>query len=187
MRKRAAFLPIILFVSASVAGAADVGFDLNINVGNQPRQVAVPPPPVMVPVPVPPPVVMEEPPMFIAPSSLGFYAAVGVPYDLFYVSGAYYLYRGNGWYQAPRYNGPWVGVSYRRLPPGLRRHKFEKIRHYRDEEYRMYRGGETYRGRHFRPEKEWKERRKEDRERWKEDKRAEKEDRKRHKHHRDND
>lgn len=188
MKKHAVLLPAVFLMSASVALAADVGFDLNINVGNQPRHAPPPPPPavvVPVPAPVPPPVYVEEPPMFIAPPSLGFYAAVGVPYDLFYLSGTYYLYRDNGWYRAPRYNGPWAAVPYRRLPPGLRRHRFEQIRHYRDSEYERYRGGESYRGRYFKPEKEWKERRKEEHEEWKEERRAEKEDRKWRKHGRD--
>ena len=164
----------ILVLSASMAHAGDVGFDVNVNVGNRPPAT---------PVYVNPPVVIEEPPVFLVPPSLGFYVAVGVPYDLMFVSNVYYLYRGNTWYRAPHYNGPWVVAPYRSLPPGLRKHKFERIRYYRDEEYRRYHGNEThYGGRHFRPEKQWKEQRKEEHKQWKEDKKREKEERKQGKH-----
>lgn len=159
-------LSALLFVlaAASTAQATDVGFDLNINIGNRPKVVA--------PAPSPAPViVVEEPPEFIYPSSLGFYVAVGVPYDIFYVSNTYYLYRGNVWYRAAGYNGPWVVVRHDHLPRGLRKHKYEKIRMVRDEEYRIYREDrDRYRGRHFKPGKERKERHKEERGRDKEHK-----------------
>ena len=174
---------VLLSVLAMLCGAqqllaADVGFDLNLNIGNGRGGAAVP-----VAVPAPPPVVIEEPPQFIVPSALGFYVAVGVPYDLFYISNNYYLLRGNVWYRGSNYNGPWVAAPYRSLPPGLRRHKYDRIRYIRDEEYRRYREDEVhYRGKHFRPEKEWKERRKEEHQQWKEEKKWEKEERKQHKH-----
>lgn len=178
MKKSIMFLPLFVLFVASVSHASNVGFDLNVNVGNRGGGVAVP-----VPVPVPvasaPRFAIEEPPLFLAPPSLGFSVAVGIPYDMVYVSGNYYICQGDGWYRAPRYNGPWAPVSYRRLPPGLRKHKFERIRYMRDEEYRHYREeGDRYHGRHFRPGKEWKEQRKEAREDWKEEKRFDKEERK---------
>ena len=98
------------------------------------------------------------------------------------IDNSYYLYRDNHWFRAPYYNGPWRNVEHRQLPPGLRKHKFERIRYYRDEEYNRYRGDhDRYRGRHFKPNKEWKEERKEgkryEKEQRKEDKRHEKEER----------
>jgi hypothetical protein len=143
-----------------------------------------------VPVPVAPAprVVVEEPPLFLAPPSLGFSVAVGIPYDMVYVSGSYYLYQGDVWYRSPYYNGPWHVVKRKHLPPGLRKHKFDRIRYIRDEEYRHYRGNEArYRGRHFRPDKERKEHRKAEHERWKEEKKWEKEEHKRNKHGRRDD
>lgn len=174
--KRALMLATLLTASAAPAFAgSDVGFDLNINVGNRP-QVVVPAPPVAV---VPPRVVFEQPPVFIAPPNLGFYVGVDIPYDIFFISGRYYLYQGNSWYVAPDYNGPWGGVRYRSLPPGLRKYKMDRIRYYRDDEYRVYhQDHDHYRGRYFRPDKEWKERRKEEREQWKEERKWEKEERK---------
>jgi hypothetical protein len=130
-----------------------------------------------------PVVVIEEPPEFILPPSLGFYVSVGGPYDLFYIGTTYYLYRGGSWYRSSHYQGPWVATTYRRLPPGLRRHRYERIIRIRDEEYRHFqRDREHYRGRYYRPDKhEIKERRKEEKhemkERRKEEKREMKEER----------
>jgi hypothetical protein len=139
--------------------ASNVDFSVGINIGNQPR-VAVPVPvaPPATPVYAPPPVVIDEPPEFIAPPELGFYAAVGVPYDLFFVGSRYYLCRGNAWYAAPNYNGPWVSVRYKTLPWSLRRYPSERVRYFRDAGYRHYReGGNPYWERHhFHPEKRWK-------------------------------
>jgi len=181
--KKLLLVPMMAAILSAQPVLANVGFDMNINIGNGGgRQPAT----VVVPSPAPVSIVVEEPPEFIIPSALGFYVAVGIPYDMFYISNTYYVYRDNTWYRSPRYNGPWVATSYRRLPQGLRRHKFERIRYVRDEEYRRYRGdGDHYRGRHFRPDKhEIKEHRKEERERMKEERKWEKEERKWEKHER---
>jgi hypothetical protein len=152
MKKQILLTAMLLASTTQLAQASNVGVDLNINIGNHPGEV------VPVPVPAAPQVVIDEPPEFVLPPTLGFYAAVGVPYDLYLVGNNYYVCRGNVWYRSPRYNGPWDMVRYKALPPGLRRHRLEKIRYLRDEEYRMYRADEDhYRGKHFRPGKEWKE------------------------------
>lgn len=183
-----------LTLSASAVYAGNVGVDLNIHVGN-PSQPPPPPPPQQVIVrevaPPPPPrtVVIEEDVNFIYPESLGFYVAVGVPYDLFYVRSNYYMYRDGAWLRSASSRGPWIVMRQRELPPGLRRHQIERIRAYRNAEYDLYRRDrDHYRGRHFVSSKEeWKERRKEDKERWKEEKREEKEERKQRKHGRHDD
>lgn len=138
---------------------------------------------VNVPLPPLPVISLPAPPEFLMPPSLGFYVAVDVPHDIVLIGSTYYLYQDDRWYAGRHYDGPWRHVERRQLPPGLRKHKFERIRHYRDVEYRRYRADhDHYRGRHFKPEKEWKEERKqerrEDKERRKEDKRYEKEERK---------
>lgn len=181
--KKLLLLPVVATMLSAQPSLANVGFDLNVNIGGGRPPAPVPPPaPVVRPAPAPMEFFIEEPPEFIVPSALGFYVAVGVPYDLFYLSNTYYLYRNNTWYRAPRYNGPWVATSYRRLPPGLRRHKFEKIRHHRDHEYREYRdNGRHYQGRHFRPDRDEKEHRREERHQMKEERRWEKEERRREK------
>jgi hypothetical protein len=171
--KRLLVISAIAAASAAQAVcASDVGVDLNIRIGNQPPAVAVP-------VPAPAPVVViEEPPVFLYPPGLGFYVAVGVPYDLFFIDNHYYLYRGNAWHRARHYGGPWVEVRHKHLPPGLRRHRVERIRVIRDDEFRVYdRDRGHFRGKHFRPDKEGKERRKEEHERWKDEKKRDKEER----------
>src|SRR6266545_1567642 len=170
------FVVAALTVGASVACAGNVGVDLNIHLGNPQPQ------PVVVPVPPPPPVpalVIEEDVNFVYPETLGFYVAVGVPYDLFFVRNQYYLFRDGRWFMAPRSRGPWMVARHRDLPPGLRRHRIEQIRTIRNSEYDIYsRDREHYRGKHLHTAKEeWKEERREQRERWKEEKREEKEER----------
>ena len=120
---------MVLFGTASIAQA---GVGVSINVGG-------------------PPIVIAQPPDFIYPAELGFGVAVGEPYDMFYLGGVYYVYRGGGWYRAPYYGGGWVRA--RRLPPQLRRYNIVRIHEFRDREYRAYgRDREHYRGQHFRPE-----------------------------------
>ena len=169
MKKVAAISAFFVIASVSAAGASNVGFNVNVNVGNQPPAA---------PIYANPPVVVEEPPEFVMPPALGFYVAVGVPYDMMLVSNFYYVHKGNVWYRSPSYNGPWAVAPYKNLPPGIRKQRFEKIRYYRDEEYRRYHGNEAhYQGRHFRPEKELKERRKEERREIKEENKHEKDSR----------
>lgn len=125
----------VLIQSASLA-QAQISF--NINVGG-------------------PPVVIAQPPEFLYPPELGFGVAVGVPYDLYYLSGIYYIYRGGGWYRTTRYGGDWIRMRPRELPYELRRYRVARIHEYRDREYRVYTRDrmhyrERYRDRYFRPD-----------------------------------
>ena len=194
---------VILISSAQGVHASNIGVDLNINIGNQPRQVIVaepvyaPPAPVVVVDPVyapPAPVVLVEHDVdFIFPQSLGFYVAVGVPYDLFYLRNSYFMFSDGRWLRAPSSRGPWVVQRYRDLPPTLLRHRLERVREYRDREYGVYRRDrDHYRGRHFRRDREeWKEQQREmkaqrhdqrmyEKEQRRENKRFEKEERREH-------
>ena len=122
---------VALLQTASMAQASGISF--NINVGG-------------------PPIVISQPPEFIYPSELGFGVAVGVPYDMFYNSGIYYIYRGGGWYRTSSYGGSWVKIRHRELPPELRRYKIAKIHEFRDREYRSYsRDRNHYQGKRFIP------------------------------------
>ena len=124
----------VLLQTASMAQASDLSF--SINVGG-------------------PPVVLSQPPEFLYPPELGFGIAVGVPYDLFYFNGLYYIYRGGGWYRSGYWGGDWVRVRTRELPPEFRRYKIGRIHEFRDREYRFYaRDRDHYRGRHFNPREE---------------------------------
>ena len=116
-----------------------------------------PPPQILVPVPQsyppPPEVYFEQAPQFIYSPSLNAYVAVGVPYDLFYTGSEYYYFYGGNWYRSPYYDGPWVFAPRRAYPPMLMRYRIERIRHFRDTEYRRYqRDRGHYGGRFHRPE-----------------------------------
>lgn len=146
-------------VAISLTSAAWGGVNFNMSIG----------------IPLPG-VVFTETPEFIMPPSLGFYVAVGSPYDLYRVNNHYYLYRDNGWYRGQYYNGPWESVKHKRLPRVLRQHRHDQIRVIRDKEYRHYRNNhKRYRGKHFKPDKAWKEERKEDRRERKEERRENRE------------
>lgn len=170
----AGLVPMALALGVSAAYAGNVGVDMNIHLGNQP-QVVVPAP--VAPVPV---VSIEQDVNFVYPPQLGFYVAVGAPYDLFYVRNSYYLCRDGRWFRAPGSHGPWVATQFRDLPPGLRKHKLERIRAYRNAEYEVYRRDrDHYHGKHFMTGKEeWKAQRKAEKEYRKEAKREDKEYRK---------
>jgi hypothetical protein len=180
MTKTISLIATLLLLGFSSADASNVGVDLNVQIGNQP-----PPPVIIRERETPPPRVIERYENqtvyddydvdFIYPNKLGFYVGVGVPIDLFFINNLYFSYRNGSWYKAHNHRGPWVNVEYRHLPPGLRKHKLERIRYYRDHEYQVYnRDRDHYRGRHSRSEKgEWKEARKAEKHRDKEDRRYE--------------
>jgi hypothetical protein len=168
--KKAVLVIVMAVITATSSAQAEVS--VNVNVG-------VPAPRVVVS--APPAVIFDVAPHFIAPPSLGFYVGVDTPYDIIFSSDFYYLYYGNSWHRSRHHNGPWVDVPYRQLPPGIRRHRIEQIRSYRDREYRVYRNDrDHYRGRQFRPDHERKEElkdeRRHDREEIKDDRRRDKEE-----------
>ena len=140
MHKKVRFMATICFLvtGAAQGHAANVGFNANINIGNEPPQIA-----------------LVEEPEFISPPSLGFFVAVGIPYDMFYINSSYYLHRDNAWFRGSSYNGPWIGVrDDRRLPRGLRKYKYERIISIRDEEYGIFqRDRDHYKGNHRGPNK----------------------------------
>jgi len=171
----------ILSFSAQAVHAGNVGVDVNINLGGQPRQVIARAPVYAAPVEV---IRVDDDIQFVYPDALGFYVAVGVPYDLFYLQNSYFLFRDGRWLRAPSSRGPWVAQRERDLPRALRKQRIERMREYRNREYGVYnRDRDHYRGKHFRSGKEQsKEQRKDekrfDKEQKKDDKRYDKEQRK---------
>lgn len=142
MRKILLVLLAAALGGASPTLAADVGFDLNVHVGNR----------------SPAPIIVEEPPLFLVPATLGFQVAVGVPYDMFRVDGRYYLCKERVWYAAPGYDGPWTVIRRDRLPPGLAKRRYAEVIALRDEEYRYYkRDRDHYKRKTYRYAKEEKE------------------------------
>jgi len=98
----------------------------------------------------PPPVVVYSPPEMVMLPEPDMYVAVGVPYDIFFVSGHYYYFHGDHWFWGPGYGGPWTYVAVERLPPGLRRYKVKQLREFREREYRVYQvQGPNFGGRYF--------------------------------------
>ena len=173
--KKTALVLVIAAMAAASSAQAEVS--VNVNLG-------IPAPRVIVS--SPPSIRFDVAPHFIAPSRLGFYVGVDTPYDIIFSSDYYYLYYGNSWHRSGNYNGPWVEVPYRHLPPGIRKHRIEQIRSYRDREYREYRNNrDHYRGRQFRPDHERRGEWKDDRRQDKRERKEEKRDRKQHGHGRD--
>ena len=98
----------------------------------------------------PAPIIVQSPPTMILMPEPQMYVAVGVPYDIYFMSGRYYyLHRGH-WFWGPGYAGPWTYVAFQELPPGLRKFKVKELHHYREREYRVYRAaGPSFNGTHF--------------------------------------
>lgn len=76
---------------------------------------------------------------FIYPDELGFFVAVGVPYELCYIDRSYYLFNNGRWLRAHSRRGPWVAIGYRELPGALRQHRIERIRDYCQHGYAPHR------------------------------------------------
>jgi hypothetical protein len=139
--KRIVFLLLaVALMAVPSVQASDVGFNLDLHIGSHPD----------------PPFVVHERPMFLAPAELGFHVAVGVPYDMFFVSGSYYVCRDNHWYRGPSYNGPWQGVGPKHLPPGLAKKRYHEIIRVRDAEYARYKKDKRhYKGKPYYPEENY--------------------------------
>jgi hypothetical protein len=133
-------LLVAVVLAGSVAVApARAEMNLNINIGV--------PPPVVV---APPPVEVEAPPEMVFLPEPGIYVAIGIPFDVFFISGRYYYFHGGNWFWARGYGGPWTHVVYKSLPPGLRKYKVERLHAFREREYKAYKAqGPKFRGKHF--------------------------------------
>ena len=107
-----------------------------------------------------PNVAIYDPPLFLSSPSIGFYSAIGIPYDLYYFDPYYYLNQRGYWYRSHHYNGPWGSIKYKSLPHSFQKHRYADIIRWRDNEHRSYKKDRNrYKGRHFRPERHKVERR----------------------------
>jgi len=98
------------------------------------------------------PVAVTVAPEFLFPAKLGFGVAVGVPYDMMYLSKTYYCWQGGVWYRANSYRGPWTELGASQLPPELHKNTLAKIRELRNREFKDYwKDKEHYQGKRFRP------------------------------------
>lgn len=69
--------------------------------------------------PGPPPVVVAARPRLVFVAEYGIYVAPDVEVSLFFHDNAWYYFHADTWYSGPNYDGPWVVVKGKRLPPGL--------------------------------------------------------------------
>ena len=145
---------VILSVTASICHA---GVNINVDIG-VPSPVPAPPPVYIAPPPpayIPPPPVMlpEIPPQFVFVPDLGYYVAIGTPYDIAYIGNDYYMFSNGFWYRTGYYGGPLIRLERRMRPPLLVRHNLVEFRRFREVEFRRYNHeGEHYRGQTHRPE-----------------------------------
>ena len=155
INKSLAFLSVLLLAgTASICHAG--GLNVNVDIG---VPTPAPPPPVYAPAPpppayAPPPVMLPAtPPQFVFVPDLGYYVAVGTPYDIAYIGNDYYIYNNGFWFRTSYYGGPLVRVERRMWPPLLVRHNLRDFRRFRDIEFKRYdRDRAHYRGQLHKPE-----------------------------------
>lgn len=91
------FAGLALLALAGLPGSAQAVFNLNINVGS-------------------PPVVVAEPAGVVLIPEIGVYFVPDSEPDLFFHAGFWWSPRGDRWYRAGAFNGPWVVVERRGVP-----------------------------------------------------------------------
>lgn len=96
----------------ATATPVHAGANVNVNVGIPIGVVATPAPVVVAPQPV----YVEEPPEMVVIPQSNVYFAPGVSVDLFFYDNRWWNRRGDRWYRASDYNGPWVAVGPRHVP-----------------------------------------------------------------------
>lgn len=119
----------VLFTCA-ITGTASAGVNIgvNLNVG-------------------PPPIVVPAPPEVVLMPDYGVYFVPGLEFDVFFYNGFWWSPRGDRWYRAQEYNGPWRVIGRRFVPrpvfrvPHDYRGRFERERHIPYGEWREHRGG----------------------------------------------
>jgi hypothetical protein len=114
MKMRILAASAVFAIAGFIAGPALVqaGTNVNVNVG-LPVGVAVAPAPVVV---APQPVYVQQPPEMVLIPSSSVYFAPAVSVDLFFYNNQWWNRRGDNWYRASGYNGPWAAVSSRHVP-----------------------------------------------------------------------
>lgn len=90
-------LLILLYLVVVIVGTVQAEINVNLNIG-------------------PPPIVVSAPPEVVMMPESGVYFVPDVNYDVFFYNGYWWSPRGDRWYRASRYNGPW-GVIQRSYVP----------------------------------------------------------------------
>ena len=122
----------VALMHSALATPAFAELNINVNIG------------------APPPIVVQQRPTMVYLAEPGMFVAVGVPYDIYFISGRYYYLHGDNWFWAAGYGGPWVHVVRKNLPPGLQKYKVVQLRDFREREYKVYKAqGPKFKGQHF--------------------------------------
>jgi len=99
-------LAVLTLVGFAVTAApVHSGTNVNVNLG--------------IPFPVvvaPQPVYVEQPPEMVVIPHSNVYFASGVSVDIFFYDNRWWNRRGDRWYRAGGYNGPWTAVGHRYVP-----------------------------------------------------------------------
>ena len=127
---------LLCWVAAPTGAQAATGVvGIPLKGGNLPAAAFSPSPQEIL---LPAPVLVMQPPLFLALPQLGIYVAVNCPHDLFYHIDHYYLWWNSRWFVAPSYNGPWRVMTCALLPDPLRVSGIRNIRKFRDEAHRRH-------------------------------------------------
>ncbi len=78
----------------------------------------------------PAPIIITARPRMVFVTEYGVAFAPELEFELFEVEGAWYAFREDRWFRARAYDGPWVVVEHRRLPPGLRKLRPGQVRQF---------------------------------------------------------
>ena len=98
------------------------------------------------------PLLVTQAPDFLFPPELDFGVAIGVPYDMFYLSGIYYYLQSGSWHRSPSYRGPWAVVGASQLPAKLRKYSLVRIREFRNREFAAFwKDKARYKGKVYHP------------------------------------
>jgi hypothetical protein len=78
----------------------------------------------------PAPIIIAARPRMVFVTEFGVSFAPELEFELFEFEGVWYTYREDRWFRARAYDGPWVVVEHRHLPPGLRKLRPGQVREY---------------------------------------------------------
>lgn len=146
----------VLLSALIVAGTASIshagGLNVNVDIG-VPAPVYAPAPPPPAYVPAPQVVLPAVAPQFVFVPELGYYVAVGTPYDIAYIGNQYYMYNNGVWFRSAYYGGPLVRIERRMWPQLLVRHNMNDFHRFREAEFKRFDHDRAhYRGQMHRPE-----------------------------------
>ncbi|UFS69521.1 hypothetical protein LPW11_16670 [Geomonas sp. RF6] len=108
---------------------AGVSVNMNLNIG-------------------PPPVIVSAPPEVVFMPNYGTYFVPGLSFDIFFYNGYWWSPRGDNWYRAPGYNGPWRVIEHRYVPGPVRHVPHDYRRVYARERHIPYGQWKKEHGRH---------------------------------------